>query len=94
MAADLKLLEVIVAANSILVGKYASPQPCWPRRCINLARGLPASIDPFLMAVVIWAFCPSLTPNGHHSNTLVMAPGGYRLGDCWHRSDKVAVNIG
>ena len=50
---------------------------------IDLARGLSASVDPFLMAVVIGASCPFLTPIGHQSNTLVMAPGGYRFGDYW-----------
>jgi di/tricarboxylate transporter len=25
-----------------------------------------------------------LTPVGHQSNALVMAPGGYRFGDYWH----------
>lgn len=43
-----------------------------------------ASPDPFLMAVAIGASCAFLTPIGHQSNTLVMAPGGYRFGDYWH----------
>ncbi|MDR2892859.1 MAG: anion permease [Deltaproteobacteria bacterium] len=50
---------------------------------VALAKGLAASVDPFLMAVVIGASCPFLTPIGHQSNTLVMAPGGYRFGDYW-----------
>ncbi len=50
---------------------------------ISLARGMDASVDPFLMAVAIGASCAFLTPIGHQSNTLVMAPGGYRFGDYW-----------
>jgi di/tricarboxylate transporter len=50
---------------------------------INVAGGMEASIDPFLMAVAIGASCAFLTPIGHQSNTLVMAPGGYKFGDYW-----------
>lgn len=50
---------------------------------INVAAGLGASADPFLMAVAIGASCAFLTPIGHQSNTLVMGPGGYRFGDYW-----------
>ncbi len=50
---------------------------------LNLARGLDASADPLLMAVAIGSSCAFLTPIGHQSNTLVMAPGGYRFGDYW-----------
>lgn len=50
---------------------------------LNVARGLGASADPFLMAVAIGASCAFLTPIGHQSNTLVMGPGGYRFGDYW-----------
>ncbi len=50
---------------------------------IALAHGMDASADPSLMAVAIGASCAFLTPIGHQSNTLVMAPGGYRFGDYW-----------
>jgi len=50
---------------------------------IQLAERLQASPDPFLMAVAVGASCAFLTPIGHQSNTLVMAPGGYRFGDYW-----------
>jgi di/tricarboxylate transporter len=50
---------------------------------IGIARGLEASPDPFLMAIAVGASCAFLTPIGHQSNTLVMAPGGYRFGDYW-----------
>ena len=45
--------------------------------------GSAQSPDPFLMAVAIGASCAFLTPIGHQSNTLVLAPGGYRFGDYW-----------
>jgi di/tricarboxylate transporter len=61
------------AAAAILVAPIA----------LSLARGLEASADPFLMAVAIGASCAFLTPIGHQSNTLVMAPGGYRFSDYW-----------
>lgn len=48
---------------------------------ISVARGLGASVDPFLMAVCVGASCDFLTPIGHQSNTLVMGPGGYKFGD-------------
>lgn len=50
---------------------------------INVAGGMGASADPFLMAVAIGASCAFLTPIGHQSNTLVMGPGGYKFGDYW-----------
>ncbi len=50
---------------------------------INVAGGIGASADPFLMAVAIGASCAFLTPIGHQSNTLVMGPGGYKFGDYW-----------
>jgi di/tricarboxylate transporter len=50
---------------------------------LNVANGLGASADPFLMAVAIGASCAFLTPIGHQSNTLVMGPGGYHFGDYW-----------
>jgi di/tricarboxylate transporter len=50
---------------------------------IQLAERLQASPDPFLMAIAVGASCAFLTPIGHQSNTLIMAPGGYRFGDYW-----------
>jgi di/tricarboxylate transporter len=50
---------------------------------IHLAEGLKLSADPFLMAVAIGASCAFMTPIGHQSNALVMAPGGYKFGDYW-----------
>jgi di/tricarboxylate transporter len=50
---------------------------------IILADGMAVSVDPLLMTVAVGASCPFLTPVGHQSNALVMAPGGYRFGDYW-----------
>jgi di/tricarboxylate transporter len=50
---------------------------------IDVAHGMGASADPFLMAVAVAASSAFLTPIGHQSNTLVMAPGGYQFGDYW-----------
>ena len=50
---------------------------------INLAESMNVSADPLLMGVAIGASCAFLTPVGHQSNALVMAPGGYRFGDYW-----------
>lgn len=61
------------AAAAILVAPIA----------IDLAASIGASPDPFLMAVAVGASCAFNTPIGHQSNTLVMAPGGYRFGDYW-----------
>jgi di/tricarboxylate transporter len=49
----------------------------------QLAERLQASPDPFLMAVAVGASCAFLTPIGHQSNTLIMAPGGSHFGDYW-----------
>jgi len=50
---------------------------------VGMATELGASTDPFLMAVAVGASCAFLTPIGHQSNAMVMAPGGYRFGDYW-----------
>lgn len=50
---------------------------------MNVADGINASLDPFLMAVAIGGSCAFLTPIGHQSNTLVMGPGGYKFSDYW-----------
>jgi di/tricarboxylate transporter len=50
---------------------------------ITLANGMAVSVDPLLMAVAVGSSCAFLTPVGHQSNALVMAPGGYRFGEYW-----------
>ncbi|EWY39162.1 citrate transporter [Skermanella stibiiresistens SB22] len=50
---------------------------------ISIARQLGVSPDAFLMAVAIGASCDFLTPFGHHNNSIILGPGGYRFGDFW-----------
>ena len=50
---------------------------------IGLAERMGTSPDAFLIAVAIGASCDFLTPFGHHNNTIIMGPGGYRFGDFW-----------
>jgi di/tricarboxylate transporter len=50
---------------------------------ISIAERLALAPDAFLMAVAIGASCDFLTPFGHHNNTVIMGPGGYRFGDFW-----------
>ena len=50
---------------------------------ISIAARMAVSPDPFLMAVAIGASADFLTPFGHHNNTIIMGPGGYRFGDFW-----------
>jgi di/tricarboxylate transporter len=50
---------------------------------LTLAEQLQVNPDAFLMSVALGASCAFLTPIGHQSNTLVLAPGGYQFGDYW-----------
>jgi di/tricarboxylate transporter len=50
---------------------------------ISIAERMAIVPDAFLMAVAIGASCDFLTPFGHHNNTIIMGPGGYRFGDFW-----------
>lgn len=50
---------------------------------VILAERMAVSADPLLMSVSVGASCAFLTPVGHQSNALIMAPGGYRFGDYW-----------
>ncbi len=60
---------------------------------VSLARGMDASADPFLMAVALGASCAFLTPIGHQSNALVMAPGGYKFSDYWRMGFPLSVLV-
>lgn len=50
---------------------------------IGVAGQAGLAVDPFLFAVAVGASCAFLTPFGHHNNTIIMGPGGYRFGDYW-----------
>ncbi|MCU0558134.1 MAG: SLC13 family permease [Desulfobacterales bacterium] len=60
---------------------------------ITLGNGMAVSVDPLLMAVAVGSSCAFLTPVGHQSNALVMAPGGYRFGDYWRLGLPLSVLI-
>lgn len=84
VAATLLLSNVVNnAAAAILVAPIA----------IDLAKAIDCSADPFLMAVAIGASAAFLTPIGHQSNLLVMAPGGYRFGDYWRMGLPLSVLV-
>ncbi len=50
---------------------------------VGVATMMGHNIDPYLMIIAIACSCAFNTPIGHHSNTLVMGPGGYQFGDYW-----------
>jgi di/tricarboxylate transporter len=49
--------------------------------------------DAFLMAVAIGASTDFLTPVGHHNNTIIMGPGGYRFSDYWRCGFPVSILV-
>ncbi len=88
LAGDLPLWATLalVTAISMLLSDLVHNSPTavlMAPLALEIARGLGAPPDAFLMAVAIGAASPYLTPIGHQSNTLVMAPGGYRFSDYW-----------
>jgi di/tricarboxylate transporter len=50
---------------------------------ISIAERMGIVPDGFLIAVAIGASSDFLTPFGHHNNTIILGPGGYRFGDFW-----------
>jgi di/tricarboxylate transporter len=48
---------------------------------IDVALGLGANPQPFVLATVIGASTSFLTPIGHQANVLVFGPGGYKFTD-------------
>jgi len=81
-SATLLVLMIAVMLLSNIINNAAAAVLAAPV-AIKLAVGLGVSPDPMLMAVAIAASCAFLTPIGHQSNMLVMAPGGYKFGDYW-----------
>ena len=78
-------LAVLMVATMLLsnVVNNAAAAVLMAPIALNLAAGMAVSTDPLLMCVAVGASCAFLTPVGHQSNALVMAPGGYRFGDYW-----------
>ncbi len=60
---------------------------------LGLAAELHLHPEAFLMAVAIGGSAAFLSPVAHQSNTLVMAPGGYRFGDYWRLGLPLAVVV-
>ena len=79
------LLVVIMLATMMLsdIVNNAAAVVLMTSISINVARGLGASIDPFLVAVAVGGACAFLTPVGHEANVLVFDVGGYEFGDYW-----------
>lgn len=88
-------LGILMAGTMILsnVVNNAAPAVLKAPIAISLAQGLNASVDPFLMTVAVGSSSPFLTPIGHQSNTLVMGPGEYRLGDYWRMGLPLSILI-
>ncbi|MDO9444360.1 MAG: SLC13 family permease, partial [Dehalococcoidia bacterium] len=78
----LLILLIVAATISDVVNNAAAALLLAPI-AFQVADGLGASVDPFLMAVAVGSSASFLTPIGHQSNLLVMGPGGYRFGDYW-----------
>jgi di/tricarboxylate transporter len=91
-AATVAILMTVVMLLSNVVNNAAAAVLAAPV-AVNLASRMECSADPFLMAVAIGASCAFLTPIGHQSNTLVMVPGGYKLGDYWRMGLPVSVLV-
>lgn len=64
---------ISTSATAVLMGPIA----------LSLAEGLQLPVEPLLLAVAIASSSSFLTPIGHQTNLLIMAPGGYRFGDYW-----------
>ena len=88
----LTLLMVVTMTLSDVMNNTATAVIAAPI-ALDIAQRLQVSPDPFLMAVAVAASCAFLTPIGHKNNTLVMGPGGYRLGDSWRMGLPLAVLI-
>jgi di/tricarboxylate transporter len=89
---SLAVLLVVTMCLSDIINNAAAAVLMAPI-AVNLAEGLGAQPQAFLMAVAIGASCAFLTPIGHQSNTLVLGPGGYRFGDYWRLGLPVQVVI-
>jgi len=81
-AVVLTLVLVVTMGLSDVINNNATAVLMAPI-ALTMAERLAVRPDAFLMAVAIGASCAFLTPIGHQSNTLVLAPGGYQFGDYW-----------
>ncbi|MGE0232924.1 MAG: SLC13 family permease [Flavobacteriaceae bacterium] len=80
--AVLTILMIVTMTLSDVLNNTATAVIAAPI-AVDVATGLGANPDPFLMAVAVAASCAFLTPIGHKNNTLILGPGGYAFGDYW-----------
>lgn len=73
------VLVVTMAATPVL--NNAATVVIMAPIALAIAERTGVSPDPFLIAVAVGASCDFLTPFGHHNNTIIMGPGGYRFSD-------------
>ncbi len=76
----LAVMTLATALFSMFLNNVATAVVMGPV-AIHAAHMLDAPPDAFLLAVLVGASSDFLTPIGHHNNTLVMGPGGYRFLD-------------
>ncbi len=91
-AATLAILMVGTMLLSNIVNNAAAAILMAPIAA-SLSHAIGANADPFLMCVAVGASCAFLTPIGHQSNAMVMAPGGYRFGDYWRMGLPLSVLV-
>ncbi|NGO55456.1 SLC13 family permease [Allomesorhizobium camelthorni] len=73
------VLVVTMAATPVL--NNAATVVIMAPIALAIAERTGVNADPFLIAVAVGASCDFLTPFGHHNNTIIMGPGGYRFTD-------------
>lgn len=78
----LGLLMSVVMALTNVINNTAAVILAAPI-ALKIAEGMDYPPEPLLMAVAVASSSAFLTPIGHQSNTLVMAPGGYAFSDYW-----------
>lgn len=91
-AATLAILMVGTMLLSNIVNNAAAAILMAPIAA-SLSHAIGANTAPFLMCVAVGASCAFLTPIGHQSNAMVMAPGGYRFGDYWRMGLPLSVLV-
>lgn len=91
-AATLALLMIATMLLSNIINNAAAAILMAPVG-VSLALSIGACTDAFLMTVAVGASCAFLTPIGHQSNAMVMAPGGYKFSDYWRMGLPLSVLI-
>lgn len=92
LAATVGIVLIVSMLLSNVINKSATTVLMAPV-AVSVAQSINGSPDPFLMAVAVGASSAFLTPIGHHCNTLVMGPGGYRFEDYWRMGLPVTIIV-